>query len=736
MPLTTRTIPAIHNGISRQPAILRSPDQTAVEINTWGEIATGVSRRPPTVHLGSLDISTEGQPFIHHINRDKTERYIVVIADGAIQVFDQTTGAEIAVASPGGLDYLTDGSFRAVTVADYTFIVNANKTVLMKDVGADEDAPPDYTYVPGGSRPAFVRGDPINPWEPSPEVGDVPIYYADPTAYPPNPASPAAITAVVQKFEDLPPTPADGLVYKIQGSAETNFTSYYVRSSGGVWDETVAPAIKNAIDEATMPHALIRKADGTFEFAPFSWRARRVGDEITNPEPTFVNRTIRDVFFYQNRLGFLVDEAVVFSVAGDYGDFWRRTVLDYLDADTVSVSATTTDVALLDYAVPFNDGIMLFSAQRQFSLSNGSSGLSATGIEINPVTSYVTSPGVRPVPLGSQVFFASEQGRYSTVQEYTRLDGSDATDAAEITSHVPGLLPRGVSKLIAAPDMNSLIVLVAGSDTKDRAYPYQFFWDGDRKIQSAWREWQFENAEVLSGTFVDGKVYLVIRRGSQVSLEAMDLRSQSTSEAQDHVIYLDRAVTITGTYNAGTGLTTFNLPYSPDPAKLRLVRTNTSTRPESVVQADTVTVTGSTVTVTGDESAHPVTAGETFRTYLQFSQQFPMDYQSRPLTTGRLQLHTWSVTYDQTAFFTAEVQPYGPLALLDPADVTALFPFTGQIVGDASFKLGRQAYRSGTFTFTVAGEAKSATVSLSNETPFASTWVSAEWEGLFHSRAL
>jgi hypothetical protein len=121
---------------------------------------------------------------------------------------------------------------------------------------------------------------------------------------------------------------------------------------GSVWNETVAPGLANAIDELTMPWALVRQGDGSFVFAPFSWKPRRVGDLTTNPMPPFIGRTIRDVFFYQNRLGFAVDDGVVFSASGDLGDFWRRTVLDYIDSDTIAASAATTDVAILTMRSP------------------------------------------------------------------------------------------------------------------------------------------------------------------------------------------------------------------------------------------------------------------------------------------------------------------------------------------------------------------------------------------------
>src|SRR3546814_13815894 len=65
-----------------------------------------------------------------------------------------------------------------------------------------------------------------------------------------------------------------------------------------------------------------------------------------------------------------------------------------------------------------------------------------------------------------------------------------------------------------------------------------------------------------------------------------------------------------------------------------------------------------TVLVLGQETGQ-ATAGEAYTMHIQFSRQFPADYQGRALTTGRLQLRTFTVYFSGTAFFRTEVSPYG-----------------------------------------------------------------------------
>lgn len=735
MSLTTRSIPALMNGISRQPPILRSPDQTEDEVNTWGTVATGVSRRPPTTTLAKLDGLELGDATVHHINRDINERYTVIIDTNTIKVFDETTGEEKTVTAPLGFGYLDAAgpNYRAVTIADYTFIVNTEKTVAMKGVGADETADDANLVLPGGTDPDDI-----------PYGGFLGALYAGARAqYNANPDSSGGLTSTVKSMDDLPDPVCNGCIYKVLGAAETSFVSFYVRGDGTVWNETVQPGLVNAIDETTMPHALIRQEDGTFEFVPFSWQPRRVGDLATNPLPIFVGRTIRDVFFYQNRLGFVADESVIFSAAGDYGQFFRRTVLDYIDSDTLAASATTKDVAILDYAVAFADGVMLFSRQRQLSLTNGESGLSARSLAIRPVTSYIMAPDVEPAPLGSQVHFVTEAGgSYSSVQEYTRLAGADPTEAADISAHVPGLIPKGATQIIPAVDIDALFVIARNAPSNtSRMYAYQFFWNGDEKLQSAWRVWDFGDGTPISGSYQSGSLLLLMERPDGFFLERIDLNDEAVSEHQEHLIYLDRGEAVTGTYDAGTDRTTFALSFTPDADKLSIVTGSAFAAPEDEIDPGTYVVAGSNVSVPGDYSDGPVTIGHRYDSRMVISEQFPTDWQGNKLNTGRLQLHTFTVNLTDTAYTRAEVYPYGKEILsLDPdmksASVFSEDIFTAQSVGSVEAIIGDRSYLTGPFTFSVAGHSKQARIELVNDSPFRSTWTSAEWEGLFFSRAL
>jgi hypothetical protein len=703
----SRALPALYNGVSQQPPILRSPDQNEAEENTWAELATGVGKRPPSEMVAQIAINIPDDVFVHHINRDATERYVLLISNGNIRLFDHATATQRIVNAPAGLDYInTSGAnLRAVTVADFTFIVNTSKTPSLLPVGADIVAQPDYYRSLG-------RAD-----------GGGSVYQ-----YPTNP-NPGQFMGELASMEKLPDVASDGDTYRIVGSSSESFASYYVRRSGAVWDETIKAGLQNALDPLTMPHCLVREADGSFTFVPFSWAPRRVGDETSNPAASFVGRAIRDVFFDQNRLAFLVDENTVLSCAGDFGNFWRNTVLDYLDDDVIDVAVTGNSVSVLNYALPFNDGVMLFADQTQFSMTNGENGLTPSSIAIRPATYYEVNTRVRPVTIGTEVYFCGDQGASSVVWEYTRLSDNDATSAAEITAHVPTYVPKGIAQLVAAPNLKALFALTGGTDI----YVYQFYWSGNEKVQSSWRRWRMP-MPVISAAYLDNHLYLVTRRGNGVFLERIDLSKQPLPR-----VLLDRQKVSAGVYDSARDRTGFIFNEVLDQANTQIVRGwNHPTRPHSLIDPTGYSWEAENfVTVPGNETGAPVTAGEPYVMRLTFSRQFAQNYRSQPITTGRLQLRTFTVYFADTAFFRTEVSPYGAAVApgVEPVVAAKLADFTGKVVGDEELRLNRPVYTTGSYSFQVYGEASQATIAISNDTHVQSTFVSAEWEGFYFNRA-
>jgi hypothetical protein len=380
-------------------------------------------------------------------------------------------------------------------------------------------------------------------------------------------------------FQDTAPTVADlplqckdGYVVKIVNSTDIDVDDMYVKfvADGtatygtGVWEETIAPGIKYEFDELTMPHQLVRNADGSFTFGPINWEDRLVGDETTNPDPSFVGQKINNLFFYRNRLGFLSNEAVVMSRAGDYFNFWVTTALTVTDDDPIDVTASSVRPVNYRFVLPTSVGLVLFSDTEQFILTTDADILSPRTAKINQMSSYDCDPDVAAVGMGTNVGFISKTPLYSRFYEIARISKDNPPEMFEQTKVVPELIPATVDSMIASPAMSVVSMATTGSST---VYQYRFLdLQGGQRL-SSWYKWD------LTGTFLDqffdsNEYYAVVKNGTDVYVQSYDLTQASeegfltlpTGEKTDVCLDLWN-VNPYRTYDSSADTTRIFLPY-------------------------------------------------------------------------------------------------------------------------------------------------------------------------------
>lgn len=731
--LVSRHIPALTNGVSQQNPTMRQPSQAEAQVNMYGTVQDGLRKRPPARHIAKVTATDLTTAHIHAINRDVTERYMVVVTDGDLKVYDVADGSEKTVNFPNGKTYLTvigggdaADSFVIDTIADYSFVVN--KTVVCATKTAATTTPTGYSnwYYPAN-------------WGYQNAVR----YY--------NPNGAGTLTGTVNTFSDLPHAedpspPSNGDLYKVVGYDENNFGGYYVRRTSGVWEEHYGVGANLAMDEATLPHALIRESDGTFTFTQFAWTTRRVGDAATNPPPTFIGRTLNGVFYWKNRLGFITDENVVLSTAGDYGNFWRNTMTTLLDSDLVDVALTTNKVSILKHAIPFNDTMMLFADQSQFSLSVRDV-LTPTSVSIDEATGYEMDVNVRPVRVGSEVYFASQAGSWSRIREYFVNDQTLGLEAADVTAHVPRYVPDSLISLSASDVEDAVFALSSKTGYRNRLYVYKVYWSGDEKVQSAWSYWEFAAGDViLNATVIEDTVYLLNKRADGVFLESIDLDMNAEFGALGYDILLDRQYTVAApdmSYSAGLDQTTITLPWEIEAAAeadVKVVLTvgtgDVGRLMDPALYDFTVNPGKTDITVPGDVRSDAPVVGVNYVASYQLSEQFVYDANGNADTTGRLQLRTVTVNFKNSGFFEIEVYPYGTSFAADVEEVVpaALDAYTGRTLGEASLLTGEASFATGVYQSYIDGNSRDVVVTISNPSHLQARFTSAEWEGLFTKR--
>lgn len=135
MPLVSQSITSFKGGVSQQPDIIRFPDQVTELINGFPNAVEGLQKRPPTIHVARVGERVDASRMKYHvINRDESERYILQLGNGEFQVFGlDGTHKTCKWENEEARQYIVANnpkeSLKAVTVADYTFILNTEKVV-------------------------------------------------------------------------------------------------------------------------------------------------------------------------------------------------------------------------------------------------------------------------------------------------------------------------------------------------------------------------------------------------------------------------------------------------------------------------------------------------------------------------------------------------------------------------------------------------------------------------------
>lgn len=723
--LISKPIPALYGGVSQQPDTLRSDIQLREMVNCWPTIVDGIGKRAPRQHIAKIADSILADAYIHIINRDVDERYVVVITNGDILVYGMD-GKQHAVNWPYGKEYITvpSGStardtFAATTVTDYTFIVNKSVTVKQGVKDSDRTSNAYDYYSP--NRPPGEPGAVYGNYAPNPPKG---TYYG-----------------VVQTFQDLPSGSAEGATYKIQSTADSDFVGYYVRRTQGTWAEVTSNDANNTIDEKSMPWALVRQPDGVFEVAPFSWGPRRAGDAATNPGPSFLGRTINDVLFLENRLGFLCDENIVLSRAGDFGMFWRMTVTEQLDDDFIDIQASETKVTKMLHALPMMGSILLFSDQVQFRMEKGNAGaFTPSNCSLTPVTSYPATRSVAPESAGADIYFPSEEGGWAKVLQYfVRQDGTNSTDADNVTAHVPRFIPQGVRGITVSADLEAAFVITDGAP--NRVYHYKYFYDGDKLAQSAWGYWDFPSSDhVLSIKALNGVLWLVTARADGTYLEKLDLSATAVAPGMAYEVFLDRRMALQGGYNAVNNVTIFDFPFAVPDAERSLWQVvrgpNAPSGAGGLVDPTTYRwIDKYTLTVPGNVASGVSFIGVQYASKWTFSRWYQKNSQGNPDLSGRLQVRTVTLSYTRSGYFATEVAPYGVAPEVQPVVPSLLNDFTGLTLGNAELLIGSPTFADGEYSFQVYGDAQDAVISIINDSHLGSWFTSAEVELFWQKRA-
>ena len=320
MAAISQKIFSLIGGVSQQPDTIKSGSQLRVCDNYYPDTATGLTKRPGLRGIRKLTNAVDDGTWFP-IFRDDEEKYIIQFSKaGALKIWSANNGLQqtvntVAAESTAYATHKSPDELQTLQINDYIFVLNRTKTVAEGTGTIGAQTPYAFvsintvaynsTYNIKLDVTNFAYVTPVTTSTTTPQLNVADIVDGLVSAINANVAYIAqgigniiyirrannanfaieskggntgtsidsykgAVTSVGQ----LPKQFINNLKIKVSGSAETGSDDYWVifktsdnTSSGtGTWEETVAPGVVFDFNEETMPHVIIREANGTFTY--------------------------------------------------------------------------------------------------------------------------------------------------------------------------------------------------------------------------------------------------------------------------------------------------------------------------------------------------------------------------------------------------------------------------------------------------------------------------------------
>ena len=321
--------------------------------------------------------------------------------------------------------------------------------------------------------------------------------------------------------------------FKIANSniAEDDYYVKFVAENGvrgrGSWQETVARDVSPGLNAATMPHELVNTGATTFTFGPISWAARTAGDDVTNPQPSFIGSPVSATFFYNNRFGILSADNIIFGVANDSYNFFARSALTQIDSDPIDLNVSSVRPVTLSDVLPSPQGLVIFSERQQFQVFTTDGGvLTPSSAVVRSISNYEMNTDIAPVDVGTMVAFVSNVSGYSKLFTLQLRDIEQNPTVVDISKVVLEWLPETIDDLTVSPQNSVIMMVDRGSQY---LYLFRYFNDGEKNLFQAWTKWKLPGT-IQSSRIINDSVIVISQHEDEYTFGKITLDEIPTGE--------------------------------------------------------------------------------------------------------------------------------------------------------------------------------------------------------------
>ena len=392
------------------------------------------------------------------------------------------------------------------------------------------------------------------------------------------------VAGKVNDVGDLPSQCKHGMVVEVVNSTaeeDNHFVKFFGNNDEdgeGTWEECAKPGRKIRLKRSTMPVLLIRTADGNFRLTELDgssytvttasgnvtssvpqWDDALVGDDVTNPEPSFIGKEVSKLLFFRNRFAILADENIVMSRPGDFTNFFAKSAIQLIPSDPIDISASSEYPAILFDGIQVNTGLLLFSKNQQFMLTTDSDVFSPTTAKINSLSTYNFNFKTNPISLGTTVGFLDNAGKHSRFFEMAQIQREGEPQVIEQSAVVSKLFENDLA-LISNSRENSIILF--SEDDQSTLYGYRYFDQIQERKLASWFRWTLPGT-IKYHCMQDDALFVVLQNGTQRELLKFSIRMDSNTVAlNDDRVHLDYLMPVSSLASSAYsgGKTTFPKP--------------------------------------------------------------------------------------------------------------------------------------------------------------------------------
>ena len=253
-----------------------------------------------------------------------------------------------------------------------------------------------------------------------------------------------------------------------------------------------------------------------------------------------------------------------------------------------------------------------------------------------------------------------------------------------------------------------------------KMFVYKYFWDADKKVQSAWSSFTFSNMQIISAEAYDSYLYILANENRNLKLLKMDLRNPNFGSLAFPINVDMQTATLSGSYNSTTDKTTFTIPYEHNQTLLAIDATNGA-------DLEIDSQSGTTVVVKGNHTS--CIFGSAFESLYEFTKPYVRENTQTgqvAITSGRFQVRTMRVDFQDSGFFTATVLPDGRSL--------STYEMSGNVINSANSVIGQPNIASGTFNIPIQSKNTDFVCKLISSSHLPCHFISAEIEGFYHRR--